>query len=143
MYSLTNLMLLLRQFLKTFMNCSSCQPLFVTDPLESFLMKDHCYWKTRQTERDTREEKKSVMCIATCCIHRVLCSDSLEILADMKVRRLQLMEVNYGNKVCVACGTERCRSVCCSCCRLSARSFIKQMIKKCLKASLLSCCFII
>lgn len=27
------------------------------------------------------------------------CSDSPEILADMKVRRPQLMEVNYGNKV--------------------------------------------
>lgn len=33
------------------------------------------------------------------------CSDSPEMLADMKVRRPQLMEVNYGNKVRWPVGT--------------------------------------
>ena len=38
MYILTNLMLLLKLFLKIFLNCSSCQYLFVTDPYNKIIL---------------------------------------------------------------------------------------------------------
>lgn len=60
------------------------------------------------------------------------------MFADMKVRRPQLMKVNYGNKLCLACGTERCTSVCCGC-FIHCRLLHKPKSKKSLSMNQLSC----
>lgn len=69
-----------------------------------FFKKDHYYLETHVNLTPgcfiIMRMNKSVICCATCCVHSQICSDSPEILADMKVRRPQLMEVNYGNKLC-------------------------------------------
>lgn len=75
-----------------------------TEGTGTFFKKDHDYLETHVNLTPAclivMRMNKSVICCATCCAHSQICSDSPEILADMKVRRPQLMEVNYGNKLC-------------------------------------------